>query len=125
MPTIRELLARKDEIRTELRGILDKHPDGNLPDEVRQRADALDAEAGRLNDQERRQATLDDLDRRAAGEPLTGDRHLDRELQGVGLLDVVRAQMGETDQAAGRAREVSQELERRSGRKAQGMFWHM
>lgn len=46
-------------------------------------------------------------------------------MQGVGLLDAIRAQTGATDEATGRAREVSQELERRSGRKAQGIFWNM
>ena len=45
--------------------------------------------------------------------------------RGVGLLDVIRAQMGGTDAAAGRAREVSAELARRSGRAAQGLLWHM
>jgi hypothetical protein len=38
-----------------MRGIIDQHPDGNLSDEVRARADALEAEAGRLNEAERRQ----------------------------------------------------------------------
>ena len=50
---------------------------------------------------------------------------MDRLVASVGLLDVARAQMGGTDAAAGRAREISAELERRSGRKAQGLLWHM
>jgi HK97 family phage major capsid protein len=70
--TIREILQRRDAIRGELRGILDQHPDGALPDEVRTRADALETAAGLLNDQERRQVLIDELDRRAAGRPLDG-----------------------------------------------------
>ena len=50
--TIREILARRDAIRTELRVILDKFPDGNLPDPDRRRAAELETEAGRLNDAE-------------------------------------------------------------------------
>ncbi|MGY4803448.1 phage major capsid protein [Teichococcus aerofrigidensis] len=127
MPSIRDLISRREAIRAELHDILAKHPDGALPDETRARADALEAEALRVTDAERRQAMLDDLDRRAAGQPLngTGDANLDREAARVGLLDVVRAGMGGTDHAAGRAREISAELERRSGRKAQGLYWHM
>jgi hypothetical protein len=47
--TVREILQRRDAIRTELSGILDAHPDGALPDEVRARADALETSAGLLN----------------------------------------------------------------------------
>ena len=57
--------------------------------------------------------------------PGTGDARLDSMIEGVGLLDAIRAQLGGTDVAAGRAREVSQELARRSGRTAQGLFWSM
>jgi HK97 family phage major capsid protein len=132
MTTLRDLLARKDAIRVELRSIIDAHPDGNLPDEKRTRADSLEAEATRLTDQERRVALLDDLDRRAAGgthlpgDGGTGDASFDNLAASVTVLDVIRAQMpGVTDAGAGRAREVSAEIERRSGRKPEGLFWHM
>lgn len=62
----REILARREAIRGELRSLLEKHPDGGMPADVEQRVADLEAEAGRLNDAERRQALLDDLDRRAA-----------------------------------------------------------
>jgi hypothetical protein len=39
----------------------------------------------------------------------------------VTAMDCVRAQMGGTDAGSGRAREVSSELERRSGRRAEGL----
>jgi hypothetical protein len=69
---LRAILQRREALRAELRGILNEHPDGDLPDDVRQRADALEAEATRLHEQEKRQALLDDLDRKANGTPLGG-----------------------------------------------------
>jgi HK97 family phage major capsid protein len=121
MPTIREILTRREAIRTELRSIADAHPDGTLPEPQASRWAALEAEAASLNAVEQRQATLDDMDRRSAGHPISEQR---QDAQ-VGLFDVVRAAMGGTDRAAGLAREMSREAEIRSGRKAQGMFWGM
>jgi HK97 family phage major capsid protein len=123
--TLREILARRETIRTELRSILDAAPDGNLGDEARTRADALQAEAERLNTHEARVAALDELDRRAAGTPLTGgtDDRFEALAGQVTALDVIRAQMGGTDAACGRAKEVSAELERRSGRRAEGLLF--
>jgi HK97 family phage major capsid protein len=117
---LREILARREAIRTEMRGLADAHP-GDMPEPQAARWAALEADAANLNAAEQRQATLDDMDRRAAGQPL-GEQRRDAQ---VGLLDVVRAAIGGTDYAAGRAREMSQEAERRSGRKAQGIFWNM
>jgi HK97 family phage major capsid protein len=125
--TLREILSRRDAIRTELRSLIDKHADGNLPDEARGRADELEAEAERLTAAERRQVLIDELDRRAAGTPLTGSGDVGFEALAaqVNILDVIRAQMGDASVASGRAREVSAELERRSGRKADGLFYSM
>lgn len=72
--TLREILSRREAIRAELRTITDTHPDGALPPDVEQRAADLETEANRLNDAERRQVLLDDLDRRAAGTPLDTDK---------------------------------------------------
>jgi HK97 family phage major capsid protein len=41
------------------------------------------------------------------------------------VLDVIRAQMGGTDAASGRAREVSAELARRSGRQPEGLLFSL
>lgn len=125
--TLREMLERRAAIGAEMRTLNEKPSgeNGDLAPEQRTRWDALKAELTGLDEKISRQSTIDDLDRRASGESLTGDRHLDREMQGVGLLDVIRAGCGGTDEAAGRAREMSQEMERRSGRKAQGIYWDM
>lgn len=128
MASMRELVARRDAAKTELQQLIDKYPDV-LPPDVETRASELEDELKRLGTAERRQALLDDLDRNARGHQLTGpsgDDRLDAEIAKTGLLDVVRAQLpGTTDHAAGRAREVSQELARRNGREPQGMYWSM
>jgi len=125
--TLREILNRREAIRTELRAINDAHPDAALPAEVETRAAALEAEAVQLNAAERRAVVLDEMDRRATGVPIgTGDANFDKLAAQVTFLDTVRAQLpGATDEASGRAREVSQEIERRSGRKAEGLYFSM
>ena len=119
------MLARKAALATELRAINDKPAgdNGDLSTEQRGRWDAVKAELDGLEARIARQTLVDDLDRRTPGEPLDGTRGND--LPEVGLLDAIRAQMGATDAAAGRAREVSQELARRSGRSPEGIYWNM
>jgi HK97 family phage major capsid protein len=124
--SLRQTLARQAEIRTEFGAILEAHPDGNLPDEIRTRADALEAEAGRLTDQARRQALIDEMDRRAAGGVAiggSGDDRFEELAARVSAVDVINAQLGVQSAGAGRAREVSAELEKRSGRKPGGLYW--
>jgi HK97 family phage major capsid protein len=69
-----------------------------------------------------RRALIDDAERRAAGTPLgsTGDRHLDRELGNFSIVRAIAASIG-LDVDAGRERELSGEIQRRSGRTYQGI----
>jgi len=124
--TMRELLARREAIRAELRSIHTAHPDA-LPPEAQTRWTALEAEGATLAAQEQRQALLDEYDRRASGHHVagTGDDRFDALQAQVSAADVIRAQMGATDAGAGRAREASAELARRSGRSPEGLFWNM
>jgi HK97 family phage major capsid protein len=72
--TPNEISARRAAIRGELHGINNQHSDGEMPADVQQRCTDLEAEAERLNAAERRQATLDELDRHAVGaRPVTGE----------------------------------------------------
>jgi HK97 family phage major capsid protein len=121
------MLERRAAVAGEMRTLNDGHPDGALPAESQDRWDALRSEMTGLDQRIERQSLLDDAERRMAGTPMggAGDDRLDREIARVGILDVIRASMGGTDTAAGRAREISAELERRSGRRAQGLFWSM
>jgi HK97 family phage major capsid protein len=127
MSTLRQKLDRRNTLIGEMRALSDQHPDGALPPDAQQRWDALRTESDALQAAIERQAIIDEGERRAAATPLggTGDNRLDAEVRQVGLIDVIRAQMGGTDTAAGRAREVSAELARRAGRQPQGAFWHM
>jgi HK97 family phage major capsid protein len=73
---------------------------------------------GKLN----RQATIDDLDRRTAGNALaaSGDAQWDRQQQEFSITRAIAAQIGlQVD--AGRERETSAELVRRSGRNFAGI----
>jgi hypothetical protein len=73
MRTLREIMQRQEAVRAELRSINDAAaPDGTLSEEQQSKWSALEAELAGLRSAEQRQATLDDLDRAAAGRPLGG-----------------------------------------------------
>ena len=67
---IRKILSRREELRTELRNILDTAPDGVLTSEAETRAAELELEADRLNAAERRAGLLSELDTRAEAAPI-------------------------------------------------------
>jgi HK97 family phage major capsid protein len=124
--TLRQLLERRTALQTELKTIHSGAPDGPLPAEAQAKWDTVSADVDNLNAQIARQSVIDDLDRRATGTPLDGGAGgFDALAAKVTALDVIRAQLGDTSEASGRAREVSAELERRSGRKAQGLYFDM
>jgi len=84
--------------------------------------DKLKAEIQVLEADEQRQAFVDEMERRAAGDPVNpGGDGLQALESRVSLLDVLRGQM-EGRALTGAAAEYSQEAERRTGRKAQGAF---
>jgi HK97 family phage major capsid protein len=122
--SIRTILARRDEIRNEMRQIHDAAAGGTLSAEAQARWAALESEASGLAEQERRQAMLDELDRRAEGAGLagSGDTRFDDLANSVSVLDTIRAQMGATDAGAGRARELSREYSKRSGVEPVGLY---
>lgn len=124
MTTIHSVRNEIATLRQEARGLIDAAGTGDAAAVAR--FDAIEKRVGELQAQERRLALVDEADRRAAGPPVDGsDPQFDRLAEGVGILDAIRASLGGTDHTAGRALEVSAELERRSGRRAQGMFWPM
>jgi HK97 family phage major capsid protein len=125
--TIREILARREAIRTELRAIHDGASGGALSADAQARWTALEGEATTLQSQESRQAALDDLDRRAAGNTIAAghDTRFEDLAAQVTMVDTIRAQMGGTDAACGRAREVSAELARRSGKTPEGLLFSL
>lgn len=118
----RHLREERAQIVAEMRSLNDNNP-GDLQGKALDQWNALQSKLSSVEGQLDRQAVLDDAERRQAGQPLKGSFASLK--QGVGLMDAIRAQMGASDTTAGRAREVSQELELRSGRKAQGLYWDM
>ena len=82
--------------------------------------DAIKVQVQDLEGQEGRAATLEDFERHAMGTPV-GDKHAASLEHQVNVLDVIRAGM-EGRALSGAAAEYSQETERRTGRKAQGVF---
>ncbi len=121
--TIREIQAKRSAVATEMRSIHAGAADGALSSEAQVRWTALSDQAESLAAQEQRAAMLDTLDRAATGQPL--DAAFDRERDRVSLGDAIRAGLGATDHGAGRAREMSAEMARRSGRSPEGILWSM
>jgi HK97 family phage major capsid protein len=126
MASLREMLERRATLKTELETLHKATPEGALPEAAQVRWDKATADLNTLEAAITRQSVIDDLDSRASGTPLDGgggDNQFDALAARVSILDVLRAQTGGRDEAAGRAVEVSQELARRSGRPAAGLYW--
>lgn len=82
--------------------------------------DSLKTEITGLEAQEGRATFLEDAERRALGSPVTDKSFADVQ-RSVNVVDVIRSQM-EGRSLSGAALEFAQETERRTGRKAQGVF---
>lgn len=122
--TIREILAKRETIRTEMRSLHDAANGGPLADTAAGRFDTLETELRGLDAQERRQATMDDLDRRAAGQPV-GDARFNQFTAEVSLSDAIAATLNLDTRGAGMAREASQEIARQRGKNPEGVFLAM
>lgn len=87
------------------------------------RFDTLKAEAAKTEASITRQATLDELERRATGTPITGtaDANFETELRSFSITRAIAGAAG-LNVDDGREKEISSELERRSGRKAEGIL---
>jgi len=122
---LRDLRDRHGKLVAEMRAIVDK-PEGDggdLSAQQQQRFDELKSEATNLEKQMERRAFLDDMERRAEGEPLngTGDDRLDTAMQDFSLRAVIAHRAGLAVDA-GRELELCSELQQRSGRKPNGIF---
>jgi HK97 family phage major capsid protein len=110
---IREARAAKV---TEARALLASSP--TLTPEGQAKFDALKATIVDLEQQESRAEFMDAAERRSLGAPDKGRSAMEGQ---VNVVDVIRAQM-EGRALTGAAAEAHQESERRTGRKAQGVF---
>lgn len=87
--------------------------------------DTIKGEITTLEASEQRTQFLEDVERRATGERVAGggstDANFDAECRAFSLTKAIAAQLPNSTVDAGREREISQELARRSGRAFQGI----
>lgn len=126
--TTRELMEQRARLVAEMRAINDKPAGtaGDLSDDQAKRFDELRADLEKTEQAITRQTSLDDAERRMAGQIVTGsgDQHLDAELRNFSLVRAIASQVPDlADKVdSGREREMSVELQRRSGMSAKGMM---
>lgn len=121
---LRDILARRETLRTEMRGLDTAANGGALADAAQTRWAAIEGELATLDSQEKRQAQLDDLDRRAAGQPVS-DAKFNQFTAEVSISDAIAATLNMDTRGAGMAREASQEIARQRGKNPQGVFLAM
>lgn len=120
--TLREIRERKAAKVAEARAIVAAAETGNraLTADESAKFDAIKADITALEASETRAAFLAEQERNAIGTPVHGDTREGLESR-VSLVDVIRARM-EGRALTGAAAEYHAETERRTGRKAQGVF---
>lgn len=122
--TIRELLEKRARTVADMRALTDAPAGdgGDLSADQASKFDGLKTELEGLEARIARQQTLDDAERRMAGQQIagSGDGHLDAELREFSLTRAIAGAAGIAVDC-GREREVSAELARRSGRPFQGI----
>jgi HK97 family phage major capsid protein len=122
-----QLLEVRERCRVAMRQTSDAMDDdgdgGDSNTELKALWTQLEALMSEISDKISRTATIDDLDRRARGEQVTGtgDAMWDRQCAEFSIVRAIAAQCGIQGVDAAREREVSQELARRSGRTFTGI----
>lgn len=96
---------------------------GDLSEDQAVRFDEMRGDLAKAEKDIERAQALDDAERRMAGQPVTGsgDNRFDDECRSFSLLRAIASQVPNLNVDAGREREISQELQRRSGRTAEGI----
>lgn len=123
--TLRELREKRSRTVAAMREIAEAPAAGaDLSEEQATRFETLKTELRSVEQAIERQELIDDADRRAAGQPVTGsgDGHFDAEVRQFSITRAIAAQVPNLNVDAGREREVSQELARRSGFKGDGFL---
>lgn len=123
---MRKLLEQRSRIVKEMRAIADAPAGdgGDLTPEQQNLFDKLKAELGSTEQKIDRQTLIDEAEQRMQGTPLSGsgDARLDDELRNFSLVRAIAGQCQDMNVDWGRERELSQELQKRSGRPAQGIM---
>ena len=122
---LQDLLEKRSGIITELRSLTES-PAGDAGDLSSEQSSTFDKLKGDLTSLEtriERQRLIDDAERRMSGEQVSGsgDGSFDAEVRQCSLTRAIAAQI-DPNFDAGREREISQELAKRSGRNPEGIF---
>ncbi len=123
----RQMLERRAHLVKELRELqdaADAAADGAMTAEQAAAFDKIKAALAELEDALGRRAAIEEAERRMAGQPIggTGDPRLDREVRCFSVTRAIGAAAGIVGIDAGREREVSAELARRSGKQTEGII---
>jgi HK97 family phage major capsid protein len=120
---IHELKEQRALAVTEMRGMVEKAKaeKRNLSSDEAARFDGLKAKITDLEGQEARASFLENAERSMNGAPVDGDKAFSSLESNVSLMSVIRAGM-EGRALSGAEAEYSKEIERRTGRKAGGVF---
>lgn len=121
-----QLLQVRDLVRTALRQTSEAMDEPGADDnqaELQNLFSALKSLLDEIDGRVNRQSTIDDIERRAAGVPLggSGDRLWDQQQCEFSITRAIAAAAGIENVDAGRERETSRELSRRSGRTFAGL----
>jgi HK97 family phage major capsid protein len=114
-----DLIEQRSQIISDMRGLTDKPEgaNGDLSESQASKFDELRSKLTNIETRLDRQKLVDEADRRTAGTPLNaqGDEQFDREVRNFSLVRAIAAQAGIAGIDAGREREISAELAKRSG----------
>lgn len=120
-----DLKVRHQKLLNEAREIEASPGDGgSLTGDQEKRAAEIMTEAEQLEARIRRVEQLEEAERRMGGGTVltgSGDHHLDAELRNFSLVRAIASQVPNMNVDAGRERELSAEIARRSGRAFEGM----
>jgi HK97 family phage major capsid protein len=121
---LNSIREKRATIVAEMRNLLSAAESGkrSLTADEQSKFDTLKTAVTDLEGQETRAQFLADAERRMQGQPAgTGDRNFDLECRAFSLTRAIASQLPNSTVDAGREREVSQELSRRSGRAFEGL----
>jgi HK97 family phage major capsid protein len=120
-----QLIEQRSVLVAEMRSLTDA-PSGTAGDLSEAQASKFDELRSRMETIDKsieRARFVDEADRRSAGTPIgEGDANFDREVRSFSLVRAIAAQAGLSGIDAGREREISAELAKRSGISAQGFL---
>jgi len=123
--TLKDLQEKRHATVGRMRALNDapEGKDGDLSEAQNKEFKELRGNLEKVDERIGRQRLIDEADRRATGEPIAGnaDTNWERQIREFSLRRAIASQVPGMDVDAGRERETSQELARRSGQPGEGI----